>query len=52
MSTSLPERASLDQLRKQAKEIRKSGVYPTLAAAQFALAQSYGFPSWPKLVFA
>ncbi|HTQ10335.1 MAG TPA: ankyrin repeat domain-containing protein [Fimbriimonadaceae bacterium] len=52
MSTSLPERASLDQLRKQAKEIRKSGVYPTLAAAQFALAQSKGFASWPKLVFA
>jgi len=52
MSTSLPERASLDQLRKQAKEMRKSGEYPTLAAAQFALAQSHGFSSWPKLVFA
>jgi|GEM_PF-6140715 len=52
MSTPLPERASLEQLRKQAKEMRKSGEYPTLAAAQFALAQSHGFPSWPKLVLA
>lgn len=51
MSKSLPEKASLDQLRKQAKDVRKSGEHPTLAAAQFALAQQYGFASWPKMIF-
>jgi ankyrin repeat protein len=48
----LPEKPSLDQLRKQAKELRSSGDYPTLAAAQFALAKGYGFPSWTKMAFA
>jgi len=48
-TAALPEKASLDQLRKQAKELRTSESHPTLAAAQFALARHYGFPSWPKL---
>jgi ankyrin repeat protein len=48
-SSSLPERASLEQLRKQAKHLRKTEGHPTLAAAQLALARSYGFASWPKL---
>lgn len=51
-SPGLPARASLDQLRKQAKELRDSGDCPTLSAAQLALARRYGFPSWPKLKLA
>lgn len=47
----LPSDASLDQLRKQAKELKSSHPYAKLTEAQFALAQSYGFPSWPKLAF-
>lgn len=45
----LPDKPSLDQLRKQAKELRKSENLPTLSAAQLATAQAYGFESWPKL---
>jgi ankyrin repeat protein len=48
----LPERPSLDQLRKQAKELRASGRHPTLASAQRAVARHYGFESWPKLKLA
>lgn len=47
----LPQDASLEQLRKQAKELKSSHPYAKLTEAQFALAQSYGFDSWPKLVF-
>ena len=50
----LPERPSLEQLRKQAKEhldtLRAADPPVTLAAAQHALAREYGFESWPKLV--
>ncbi len=46
---SIPEKASLAQLRKQAKELRAAEGHATLAEAQFALAKSYGFESWPKL---
>ena len=50
----LPERPSLEQLRKQAKEyldtLRAADPSATLAKAQHALAQEYGFDSWPKLV--
>src|SRR5262249_42141458 len=50
----LPERPSLEQLRKQAKEhletLRAADSSATLAAAQHALAREYGFDSWPKLV--
>jgi ankyrin repeat protein len=52
MDTKLPPRPSLAQLRKQAKELKDSGQHPTLSKAQFALAQQYGFPSWPKLKLA
>ena len=45
----LPERPSLEQLRKQAKDLRKSGAAPSLAAAQRAVAERYGYPSWPRL---
>ena len=50
----LPERPSLEQLRKQAKEhldtLRAADPSATLATAQHALAREYGFDSWPKLV--
>jgi ankyrin repeat protein len=50
----LPERPSLEQLRKQAKEhletLRAADAAVNLAAAQHALAREYGFESWPKLV--
>ena len=45
----LPARPSLEQLRKQAKELSRSEGIP-LAAAQLRLAGSYGFESWPRLV--
>jgi hypothetical protein len=51
---SLPERPSLEQLRKQAKEhldtLRSADPSLNLAAAQHALAREYGFHTWPKLV--
>ena len=50
----LPDRPSLEQLRKQAKEhldtLRGADPSATLSAAQHALAREYGFESWPKLV--
>ena len=50
----LPERPSLEQLRKQAKEhldtLRAADPSVNLAAAQHSLAREYGFESWPKLV--
>ena len=50
----LPERPSLEQLRKQAKEhldtLRTADPSVNLATAQHALAREYGFESWPKLV--
>ena len=53
-SRRLPERPSLEQLRKQAKEhldaLRAADPSVTLSAAQHALAREYGFDSWPKLV--
>jgi ankyrin repeat protein len=60
----LPAHPSLDQLRHRAKEllraakagdvdalreIRRVSDAVTLAAAQLAVARSYGFASWPKL---
>jgi ankyrin repeat protein len=45
---SLPVAVSLEQLRKQAKELAKADSVP-LSLAQLALARRYGFPSWPKL---
>jgi ankyrin repeat protein len=48
----LPERPNLEQLRKQAKELRESEQLQSLSDAQLALARRYGFPSWPKLKLA
>lgn len=49
-----PDRPSLEQLRKQAKEhletLRAADPAVNLATAQHALAREYGFESWPKLV--
>lgn len=45
----LPERPSLDQLRKLAKELKASDSLPTLTGAQHALARRFGFESWAKL---
>jgi hypothetical protein len=47
----LPERPNLRHLRDQAKDLVRTGLAPTLAAAQFEIARQYGFPSWPKLKY-
>jgi ankyrin repeat protein len=49
MTREIPERPDWVQLKKQAKDLRKSGAHATLAEAQRALAQDYGFASWAKL---
>jgi len=51
-SGKLPENSNLEQLRKQARELQRSGGHANLASAQHALAQHYGFPSWPKMKLA
>lgn len=48
MVATLPERPDLDQLRRQAKELRDA-TDSTLAAAQLAIARKYGFASWTRL---
>jgi ankyrin repeat protein/catechol 2,3-dioxygenase-like lactoylglutathione lyase family enzyme len=52
-SSKLPERASLEYLKKRAKErlleLRKRDPRAKLAAAQLAVARDYGFPSWRAL---
>lgn len=45
----LPDRPDLEQLRKQAKDLRASGACRTLGEAQLAVARRHGFPSWAKL---
>jgi len=49
----LPERASLEHLKKQAKarlaELRRDCPDATLAEAQFEIARANGFPSWRAL---
>ena len=53
MTTPLPAAPSLEQLRKQAKELvreRKAGSEPLrLSDAQREVAREYGFASWPRL---
>ncbi|WP_367115127.1 ankyrin repeat domain-containing protein [Actinophytocola sp.] len=44
----LPAAVSLEQLRKQAKDLRRARSLK-LAEAQLLIARRYGFPSWPKL---
>ena len=52
-SSSLPDAANLDWLRKEAKrrlrELREANPSAKLADAQFALARQYGFSSWRAL---
>ncbi len=60
----LPDRADIDQLRRQARELLRAAAAgepealarlravserPTLAAAQLAIAREHGFRSWPAL---
>jgi ankyrin repeat protein len=45
---SLPAAVSLEQLRKQAKDLRKARALK-LSEAQLEIARRYGFPSWPRL---
>ena len=60
----LPQRADIDQLRRQARELLRAAVAGepeatarlravserrTLAAAQLAIAREHGLPSWPAL---
>lgn len=49
MFRSLPERPSLEYLKKQAKELLREIRPGKLADAQRALAQEYGFANWAKL---
>ena len=46
---SLPARPSLTQLKKQAKDLLRSGAAASTTDAQFEIARRYGFASWPKL---
>jgi ankyrin repeat protein len=44
----LPDQPSLEQLRKQAKDLRRAdGI--SLSSAQLAVARQYGFASWTRL---
>lgn len=45
----LPERPNLRHLRDQARAWLKAGKASSLTDAQFRLARSYGFASWPTL---
>lgn len=45
----LPEKPSLGQLRKLAKELKASESLPTLTGAQHELARRFGYESWAKL---
>src|SRR2546430_8180480 len=52
-SRDLPSRPNLEHLRNEARDLyrERKATDPDakLSGAQFAVAQSYGFPSWPKL---
>src|SRR5271155_1795787 len=45
----LPDRPNLRHLKDQAKDLLRAGGADTLADAQFTIARTYGFASWPKL---
>jgi ankyrin repeat protein len=45
----LPDRPNLRHLKDQAKDLVKAGSATSLADAQFKVARTYGFSSWPKL---
>ena len=46
---SLPEHPNLRHLKGQAKDLLKAGGAESITDAQFKIARSYGFASWPKL---
>jgi hypothetical protein len=48
-SRPLPERPNLRHLKDQAKDLLKAGAAQSITEAQFKIACSYGFASWPKL---
>lgn len=48
-SRSLPPAPDIRHLKDQARDLLRSGGADTLASAQFRIAKSYGFQSWPKL---
>jgi len=45
----LPERPDLRHLKNQARDLFQRGDAASLTDAQFRIARSYGFPSWPAL---
>jgi ankyrin repeat protein len=45
----LPERPNVRHLKDQAKDLLKAGAAQSITEAQFKIARSYGFTSWPKL---
>jgi len=45
----LPERPDLRHLKDQAKALLKAGGAVSLSDAQFRIAKTYGFASWPRL---
>jgi ankyrin repeat protein len=45
----LPDNPNLRHLKDQAKDLMRAGGAESLTQAQFAIARSYGFASWPKL---
>jgi ankyrin repeat protein len=49
MSRQLPEKPSLEYLKKQAKELLRGMRQGKLADAQHSLANEYGFATWAKL---
>ena len=49
MSRDLPEKPSLEYLRKQAKHLLRTTPHGKLADAQHTLANEYGFATWAKL---
>jgi hypothetical protein len=49
MSRRLPEHPNLRHLKDQAKDLLKAGSAKSLSDAQFQIARTYGFASWPKL---
>ncbi len=48
-SRPLPDRPNLRHLKAQARDLFKAGAAKSITAAQFQVARSYGFASWPKL---
>jgi hypothetical protein len=46
---SLPPSPNLRHLKDQARDLLRAGEATSLANAQFKIARSYGFASWPKL---